>query len=46
MIGAEIAARASADGYTFMISTAQHANVNAMYEKRTYDLIRDFRRSR
>jgi tripartite-type tricarboxylate transporter receptor subunit TctC len=42
MIGAEIAARASADGYTFMISTAQHAIVNAMYEKRTYDLIRDF----
>ncbi|MCU1376730.1 MAG: hypothetical protein JWO68_4016 [Actinomycetia bacterium] len=42
MIGAEIAARASPDGYTFMISTSQHAIVNAMYEKRTYDLIRDF----
>jgi tripartite-type tricarboxylate transporter receptor subunit TctC len=42
MIGAEIAARASPDGYTFMISTSQHAIVNAMYEKRTYDLTRDF----
>jgi tripartite-type tricarboxylate transporter receptor subunit TctC len=42
MIGAEIAARASPDGYTFMIATSQHAIVNAMYEKRTYDLIKDF----
>ena len=42
MIGAEIAARASPDGYTFMIATSQHAIVNAMYEKRNYDLIRDF----
>lgn len=42
MIGAEIAARASPDGYTLMIATAQHAIVNAMYEKRTYDLIKDF----
>lgn len=42
MIGAEIAARASPDGYTFMIATSQHAIVNSMYEKRNYDLIRDF----
>jgi tripartite-type tricarboxylate transporter receptor subunit TctC len=42
MIGAEIAARASPDGYTFMIATSQHAIVNAMYEKRNYDLIKDF----
>jgi tripartite-type tricarboxylate transporter receptor subunit TctC len=42
MIGAEIAARAAPDGYTFMIATSQHAIVNAMYEKRTYDLIKDF----
>lgn len=42
MIGAEIAARASPDGYTFMIATAQHAIVQSMYEKRPYDLIRDF----
>jgi tripartite-type tricarboxylate transporter receptor subunit TctC len=42
MIGAEIAARASPDGYTFMIATSQHAIVNAMYAKRPYDLIKDF----
>ena len=42
MIGAEIASRASADGYTFMIATSQHAIVQSMYEKRGYDLIRDF----
>lgn len=42
MIGAEIASRASADGYTYMIATSQHAIVNNMYEKRSYDLIRDF----
>jgi tripartite-type tricarboxylate transporter receptor subunit TctC len=42
MIGAEIAARASPDGYTLLVTTSQHAIVNAMYEKRTYDLVRDF----
>ena len=42
MIGAEIASRASPDGYTFMIATSQHAIVQSMYEKRGYDLIRDF----
>ena len=42
MIGAEIAARANPDGYTFLIATAQHVIVNVMYEKRSYDLIRDF----
>jgi tripartite-type tricarboxylate transporter receptor subunit TctC len=42
MIGAEIAARASPDGYTFMIATSQHAIVNAMYEKRNYDIVKDF----
>jgi tripartite-type tricarboxylate transporter receptor subunit TctC len=42
MIGAEIAARAAPDGYTLLVTTSQHAIVNAMYEKRTYDLVRDF----
>src|SRR6188508_275912 len=42
MIGAEVAARANPDGYTFMIATSQHAIVNVMYEKRSYDLVRDF----
>lgn len=42
MIGAEIAARANPDGYTFLIATSQHAIVNVMYEKRSYDLVRDF----
>src|SRR4051812_6703903 len=42
MIGAEIAARAAPDGYTLLIATSQHAIVNAMYEKRTFDLMRDF----
>ena len=42
MIGAEVAARANPDGYTFLIATSQHAIVNVMYEKRSYDLIRDF----
>lgn len=42
MIGAEIASRAAPDGYTYLIATSQHAIVNVMYEKRAYDLIRDF----
>src|SRR5688500_16938681 len=42
MIGAEVAARANSDGYTFLIVTSQHAIVHNMYEKRSYDLIRDF----
>jgi hypothetical protein len=42
MIGAEVAARANPDGYTFLIATSQHAIVNVMYEKRPYDLVRDF----
>jgi tripartite-type tricarboxylate transporter receptor subunit TctC len=42
MIGAEVAARANPDGYTFLIVTSQHAIVHNMYEKRSYDLIRDF----
>lgn len=42
MIGAEIAARANPDGYTFLIATAQHVIVNVMYSKRSYDLVRDF----
>ena len=42
MIGAEVAARANPDGYTFLIATSQHAIVNVMYDKRAYDLVRDF----
>ena len=42
MIGAEIARAPRPDGYTFLIATSQHAIVNSMYEKRNYDLIRDF----
>ena len=41
-IGAEIAARAPADGYTlFMVNMAHAVNVS-MYRKLTYDPIRDF----
>ena len=42
MIGAEVAARANPDGYTFLIVTSQHAIINNMYAKRSYDLVRDF----
>ena len=41
-IGAEIAAKSPADGYTlFMVSMTHAANV-ILYPKRAYDLVRDF----
>jgi tripartite-type tricarboxylate transporter receptor subunit TctC len=41
-IGAEIGARAAADGYTLTMITSQQPIVVAMFEKLNYDLIRDF----
>jgi tripartite-type tricarboxylate transporter receptor subunit TctC len=41
-IGAEAAARASADGYTILLGDAAHANAVALYPKLTYDFIKDF----
>src|SRR5580765_7032064 len=42
IIGSEIAARAAPDGHTLVILTSQAVIVSVMYEKLTYDLIRDF----
>lgn len=41
-IGAELAARAPADGYTIMMGDAAHANAVTLYRKLTYDIVRDF----
>ncbi len=41
-IGAEIAARAAPDGYTLVMITSQQPIVAAMFDKLSYDLIRDF----
>lgn len=40
-IGAEIAAKAPADGYTLFMATPAHA-INSSYRRLTYDLVRDF----
>jgi tripartite-type tricarboxylate transporter receptor subunit TctC len=42
ILGSEIAARAAPDGHTLVILTSQAVIVSVMYEKLTYDLIRDF----
>jgi tripartite-type tricarboxylate transporter receptor subunit TctC len=42
IIGAEIAAKAAADGYTLVIITSQQAIVSNMYAKLPYDLKRSF----
>ena len=41
-IGAEAAARASADGYTILLGDAAHANAISLYPKLSYDFIKDF----
>jgi tripartite-type tricarboxylate transporter receptor subunit TctC len=41
-VGAEIAARASADGYTVLMATASQPIAAALYSKLGYDLLRDF----
>jgi tripartite-type tricarboxylate transporter receptor subunit TctC len=41
-IGAEIAARAAADGYTLFQVSAPHATNVSLYAKLPYDLVRDF----
>ena len=41
-IGAEIAARAPADGFTLFLANVSHATSASMYDKLNYDLLRDF----
>lgn len=41
-VGAEIAARAPADGYTVLMATASQPIAAALYPKLNYDLLRDF----
>ena len=41
-IGAEIAARAPADGYTLLTMTASHPANNALAKELAYDIVRDF----
>ncbi len=41
-IGAEIAANSAADGYTLLMVTSQAAIVNAMFDKLSYSLTKDF----
>ncbi len=41
-IGAEVAARAPADGYTLFMVSAPHAVASSLYRKLGYDLLRDF----
>jgi tripartite-type tricarboxylate transporter receptor subunit TctC len=41
-IGAEIASRATPDGYTLMMATSLHAIVHNLFPKLKYDLTRDF----
>ena len=41
-LGAEIAAKAAADGYTLFMGTPAHAINAALYRKLSYDIVRDF----
>mgnify|MGYP001597689825 FL=1 len=41
-LGAEIAARAAADGYTILLGDAAHANAVTLYRKLSYDFVKDF----
>ena len=41
-IGAEIAAKSPADGYTVMLATITNAISATLYQKLNYDLVRDF----
>jgi tripartite-type tricarboxylate transporter receptor subunit TctC len=42
VLGADIAAKATPDGYTLLFATASHAVTPAYYEKLPYDAVRDF----
>ena len=42
VVGADIAAKATGDGYTLLFATASHAVTPSYYEKLPYDAIRDF----
>jgi tripartite-type tricarboxylate transporter receptor subunit TctC len=42
MIGAELVARAPADGYTWLLATGQHTVTPALVKKMPYDIIGDF----
>jgi tripartite-type tricarboxylate transporter receptor subunit TctC len=42
VLGAEITAKATPDGYTLLFATASHAVTPSYYEKLPYDAIRDF----
>ncbi len=41
-IGAEIAARSPADGYTIFLASAPHAIAPSLYKNLSYDLVKDF----
>ena len=41
-IGAELAARAPADGYTLLLISTSHAFNVSLYKKLAYDMVRDF----
>ena len=41
-IGAEIAAKSPADGYTLLMCTIAHATSGSLYRKLGYDVLRDF----
>ena len=41
-VGADMVARASADGYTILFATAHHAIAQSVYPKLGYDIRRDF----
>lgn len=41
-IGAEVAARAPADGYTIFLAHTNHSINASLYQKLTYDIVRDF----
>ena len=42
MIGAELVARAPADGYTWLLATGQHTVTPSLVKKMPYDIIGDF----
>jgi tripartite-type tricarboxylate transporter receptor subunit TctC len=42
IVGTEIAARSAPDGYTLVIITSQAVIVSVMYDKLSYNLLRDF----
>jgi tripartite-type tricarboxylate transporter receptor subunit TctC len=42
MIGAELAARASPDGYTLMMASISHTVLPSMHKKLPYDIVKDF----